>query len=332
MEQDTPFFSGEKGDEIIKGMQSIIFYDSKDNSTISPSKIFEPYFGLTDLIEKNRNSDSRKAIGLNSIIINTEDESKTVIDNWLKSAPETYKARIMLDNGTEIEFDVRYRTNTSPTAVKEPNIISLKKDNETILVLRKAKKHELEVIEDVLGILGMPAENYLKNSFNTKNIVIPEPNLIKALEKMYRNGFPRITPPINIIDDSNPNELIYLRSFMSESLRDSSFDCNLVGEYLGNLHSFGLTDKGDRQGAHYTITKNSNHHVVNIDPDFVIYTSMNALASTELPEFIQMIKEDIFPLISKKDITTVKKIRNEIVNENYEKRSNAFLEALRETV
>ncbi|MCF7861677.1 hypothetical protein K9M79_05505 [Candidatus Woesearchaeota archaeon] len=111
--------------------------------------------------------------------------------------------------------------------------------------------------------------------FEKPYVYIPEPHLNNVLEELYKEGVPRITPTVKIINVDGRNQYIIRPSL--KKIVDISLDQTVMaklGEYYGVLHALGLCDHNDRQVEHYALQKLPHSHVktrvVNFDPDYML--------------------------------------------------------------
>jgi hypothetical protein len=106
---------------------------------------------------------------------------------------------------------------------------------------------------------------------NSSIILIPEPQLMAALERIHTEAkIRRLTPHPWVIDASaEEGKLWLLRNYLPVILPDTNVSPRMLGDYLGTLHSLGLMEFIDRQLVHYGC---EGCNLVNYDPDVMTHT------------------------------------------------------------
>ncbi|MGM5483190.1 MAG: hypothetical protein ACQESF_07025 [Nanobdellota archaeon] len=272
--------------------------------------IFEKaYSGLDNLIELNR-KEQRKSFQTGYVQPADLDERRERdYFRWLESVPESLEMKAQLRTKKTPKFvDLKIKPRTNFTADKDrrPNIVYAEDDNQNTLIMRLSRtylpgkrkgSHNFNWLRrnhykkiDIDNLMEwIEKENLSKNKYHSYQY-LPEPHLIVALENMYKEGFPRVTPKLKTVDQKD-NELVTLRPMLMRAW-DMPLTQELqkqLGEYLGNLYSLGIIEKADRNIAHYSIQKPMPEYaprVVNFDPDFFVRANFPKAAQN------QIIKED----------------------------------------
>jgi hypothetical protein len=252
-------------EKVILGKIKFYKKNKRRKTIVSPAQIFdEGYAGLDNLIHKNlyrRIKDS---------------EREELMNEWWENRPKGFSAVIPLETGEKLNLDIEYRTNTDSGTIKHPNIVYLQQDGKTLFILRRPMFYDSisRHIEKVKNKFPFRISGSLYNKNDIKEncpALIPEPLLIPVLESFYEEGYPRVTAPYREIEKSG--ESFYLRQWMNEPFADSPIDESIVAKHISFLHSMGLISMFDRRPSHYFIIKQEDEtSIVNIDPDFVVWT------------------------------------------------------------
>lgn len=234
---------------------------NKRKTSTSIDNLFEAgYSGLNSIITLNIKGNNKRA--------------KKLYDEWLNSpCPQEYIVKLNIE-GKNREFKVAYRTNMQPNKViKQPNMLHLMQDEQTKLVLRRPKTYSKEQLQFAESSFRFDLDNSLHMGGFLENdnfaYHIPEEIATEALEFLYSEGYPRVTPHYKIIEEKS--KTFYLRKWMSEPVKDIPLNPKTVGEHIGFLQSLGIVSRHDRQYEHYFVENNNNSYIVNIDPDFFVW-------------------------------------------------------------
>jgi hypothetical protein len=256
---------------------------TRRGSEVSPKEIFEDFYSsLDDLIEFNVSEDlkSRRQSNFEEIV---DKERKSLYADCLSNFSDLasgYSAFFVLDNNERVNFRVKPRTNFERGLKKRPNIIQLDSKDYSKLILREAREVDESVLvakiarsrfgEKFKGNLVSGDMDDEKLNIGNKDVVlVPENQLLLALEQIYAEGIMgRVTPKINIMDADEKN-IWYIRNFLP-SAADTFFDLPKFMMYSGRLNGLGLMDVIDNQSVHYCNSSDGN--VIHIDPDFFAYT------------------------------------------------------------
>ncbi len=261
--------------------RAIVFRDKND--VIHPEEVFARlYGGLEHAVKLNlRNKESRtiKAPSIRDEIYT--DEASKIISGWLVKNGQNITAEITYDDGKSQTYTVKRRENfDAKRLMKIPNIVRLHDDNGGALVLREARKHpfdETVMMHAAKHISDFDKaaskqfyeenENPIRPANGKRAMLIPEPNLLSALQRIYNDGFPQITPKVKALD-ADGTRLWYVRDFLPAAI-DTSLGAKALGAYFGSLHALGLFEPVDRQFIHYALQRGI---IVNYDPDFICHT------------------------------------------------------------
>ena len=320
-----------------------------DTKPIHPKDLFlEIYGGLEPLVSFNikdfeEGKQKRKHMSYGtqeSQNKKIEEKQNELRNNWLKTIPKyEIKSEIIFDDTSKLEFDIEPRENFKNSMLKLPSITYLKDQNNNLLILREARSYDIE------EALSKIAFQKLKNKFDLESskqfrehgrkkkaekpkktnqvMYIAEPQLLIALENMYKKEkLPRITPNLRILD-AKENNMWYIRDFVPAGI-DFRINPKAMGKYLGTLHSTGLMEILDRQIIHYAI---SRHGIINYDPDFMTYSESNTTIRDmqDLKTTIQeenkenstsYINETKWELIKKQEKETRKQLETKGISKN----------------
>ena len=315
----------------INRVLSVDFAERDTGKSISADEVFDTgYSSLDSLIAHNL---TKSGCEPRKEELHRQ-KSAQLFSDWAENVPEELVANLTTDAGVET-YKVVYRTNMHPSAIKIPNIVYLKKDFGTRYIVRDARKHDASVVRTILRKHHneLSLADYTSGVFNPKSkmTLIPEPNLIVALQTLQDSGYPVLIPPQKVMG-AKTGRMFLLRDFLGESVRDSTFDPQLTGEYLGNLHSYGLMEILDRQIMHYFIVPgNDGPQVVNIDPDVSLWSMKGGYHDSEdLRSFIAQIKE-AHPMIPSRHLSDMKQVRAKVIRERRGDLLPAFIDALSQT-
>lgn len=217
--------------------------------------------------------------GLDKIIINNilkdkipESDKRNAFDNWWVNREQEYKADIEI-NGKIYTFDVDFRSNFNPGLLKHPNIIYLKKEGQTFLIIRNPVQEYNDHIKETIQssfefpVSTIPYEGFIPEE---QPMIVPESTLISSLNELYEEGYPYVTP--KSLEFSEGSYKYFLRPWMSEPHDDTTLDPALIGKHFGFLRAVGLITKHDRQSEHYFVNSyDGQQHLVNVDPDFFVW-------------------------------------------------------------
>ncbi len=311
-------------------LRELHFY--RGDQEINPGEIvqelYSPLKPLIDLnikrheIVKGANKEQRDRKSGESIfkglLEKYSNESRVAVGDYKDN---DFSARAHFNDGSKSEFRVLPRTNFSDYSLKTPNIFFLRDENDNQLVLREARKYDFE------GYMGKFVLKQLQDTHRRKvhfevpesvkrneMVVIPEPKLVLALEQLNEEEtIKRITPRMRLLGIED-DKLWYVRNFLPP-LRDTSMDIEKLTTYVGTLHGLGLIDAVDSQVAHYCI--NQKGRVVNIDPDFLAYTShYNTLHNLDWNDFRKRLDEMV---VTKSQVEEIKQGRKKQMRSLHER-------------
>lgn len=272
-----------KGEHIPKpsSVRELIIRDEKRGIDIEFAELFQQVYGpLTEIItELNRApTGGWSAAGGPNITA-----AKRLRQKW-ESEIEwgRYKGTAVFRNGKVNEVSVHPRTDFDP-GLKLPNIIFLQFPDGENAVLREMRMYDPEsaapflrdgqvsvaayqrMLDGTFPGFGTEQWETLRN-FQDRYFFLPERILVPALESIYKEGFPRVTPRIKLFEGSN-GTMHGLRAFHDQliDLPYSQGAIDMLSGYFGRLVALGLTDLSDTQAAHYVF---DGPNIVNIDPDF----------------------------------------------------------------
>lgn len=307
----------------------------------SPKQIFDEYKSLDELIFYNRTD---TLLGLKGDEFHAEKLKRLKIDpeESLHRAQESmtapqYTAHVTYtsDDGAKETTEclgIKFRTNFDPTLLKRPSIVILEKDEFPVLVLREARTYAPEDLAMPFDMIKKPKSRqfYAKRLFPAAPNLVPEPRIVKALEALYAQGYPRITLPFYEVDDDDET-MHYVRPFVGTSLRDVSFNLEIVATYLGIVHSYGLSERLDRNEGQYVVSPlfPQKTRLVNIDPDFFVWSLNRSFLLADSNDFLEVIEEEIYKNLTPGKKHEIKKMSEKIREKNKENK-HALYEALRE--
>jgi len=304
-----------------------------DDEVVSPEEVFQRlYSGLSEVIRLNLSDDSFRKRGrmVKEDTHLLEKRKKLLAHECLSDRLE---ATIIFDDNTTKRYSVSRRTDHNlVTVIKEPNVAFLrdKANPGSIVVLREARKYNLDFINLVLGKLFSRKFDYeatvqfyrddeqsvVKPEVRNNMVMhIPEPHLALGLEKAYRDRkVPRITPKAIFISATD-DKLWYLRDFLAPIV-DAPPDPVSMGRYLGIVHTLGLIESTDRQMIHYCY--DGTGKIVNYDVDAAIHTLSEPATSDDLRRFTLTAERESTGWFRSSDGNTqffndLKKYRNEMI-------------------
>lgn len=262
---------------------------------VSTSQMFEIFYhGLDRFILLNL-KERKELLRRRSYIPNIDIERALV--EWRNNLPKDAIAVIETPDG-HFRFDVYSRTNMEWGMVKKPSILYLRRDQND-LILRSAITHNPDVVWSVFGESSRKMFKRFYRAMYDGNIeemepskykpylMIAEPYLLAALEQLYSEGGPRITPHIKMTE-IGPNSGYYLRPWL-RAVRDRSLEelNEALAEHLAALNSYGLFEVDERKSSHYAVEDNI---VVNLDPDLILYLAhenKGRVFTTDLHKFCE---------------------------------------------
>ena len=286
---------------------------------VSPKKVFEAYYkGLDELISFNKGRNARREAENPWRAKRNQSKEKKLFQNWRRSIPQGYKAIATLQNGIKEELTIQERQNLETSfsteeelrsyRTRRPNILFLQNEDGEAIVLRQAKAYnpDREIAQEAQAIYGNKIDrDQYKEFFTDKGkptkphhyLLLPEPNVVTALETIYAStNIDRVTPiQRGVLTDVENYDHYLIRPYL-DSIRSRPTKVKDMATYLAGMHSLGITDERDRQKEHYCIqTKVKGQNgpsIVNIDPDFLIYAGEkpNKLIN-DTKKFFEMYKE-----------------------------------------
>ncbi len=248
---------------------------------ISPADIFKGYDGLKFLIDWNTGGlDASHDRVTRESFVWKQAPLEEVVDRYKRALPKDIIAVAKTDDGRITPFEVQYRTNFRKGMTKEPNVVYLIQDS-FVIVMRVGRTYDEEFSAPQLSkyrghinkhhYLGLLTGSHQSVEIDMKKFLfLPEPYLLAALENLYLEGTPRITPNLKVVETDN-GDVYYLRTWV-KSLRDLPLDSLAVARYLGTAQGYGLfEDKEERQVVHYCYQPTEDGAIiVNIDPDLML--------------------------------------------------------------
>lgn len=304
----------------------------KGTKLLSANGLFEEaYQDLDPLFDFNA---KQRTVSEDSV---AREKRESFIDRWKDRIQSKELALVMhWENGnggsTEREIaPVTVRTNFDRFRERRPSIINVTDHHGNIFYVRLLEDHTIDTsIFNDFQDLGVKTTNDPKTlelllgkrvieprwnqwlqkgqvrplgdqRFKVPYIYIPETHLFHVLESLYKDGVPRITPRVRVIEKTN-NYLCVVRPALNPVI-DAGVDekmMSLMGQYFGVLHALGLSDIYDRQLDHYAILPSIDEQeepsIVNFDPDFMILDrrvvrSRRGPLSIDANEFKKQFKE-----------------------------------------
>jgi hypothetical protein len=285
-------------------------YDSAGRQ-YSLDELFDGYVCMDELVKQNI---VRSGSARGGRLAHAEEAVLKILQQLQPALPADIRLEVERD-GESKTLEAGYRTNFAPTVLKRPNVIYLKDGGATRHVLREARTYGYD--ETPLRRLSQKfgnkfnREGYRKSLEDRRLNFIPEPVLTEALEKLASQGAPRITPRIELLERST-GRLVSIRDFLQQ-LKDTAFDAGQVGEYLGTIHSYGIVEC-DRQEEHYA---EQGGRLVNIDPDFSLWTSNRGHLESDAGEFLNIMRV-IYPTMPESCERQIKEVRSATMAKNKE--------------
>lgn len=255
---------------------------------ITPANVFDVLYSPFDnVIQMNRNAASKVAapnhkMRMGHYSLSADDSAIQRESDKAKNESFEHShglaAILRFDNGKREKFSIAPRTNYDPTQMKRPNILYLECPELTqTFMLREARTYEGDPFPTQrvassykkhfrdISVSSLPGTNLDKNDV----VFVPEPYLILALEQLRLSGIgKRVTPSVRWLG-SDKSKAWIIRNFLP-SINDAPVREDALGSYFGTLHGLGLIDLIDSNPQHYCRQGKS---VVNVDPDFMVYTS-----------------------------------------------------------
>jgi hypothetical protein len=238
-----------------------------------------------------------------------------ILDEFRASLPQDIVAVAKTSDGRLTAFEVRYRTNFFDRMTKKPNIVYLVQEPH-VVVMRVGKTYDENVVGPQIRQYGnkinktyyqaMLTGTHAKAQLDFRKLLfLPEPYLLAALEKMYREGAPRVTPLLKVVEMTD-KDVFYVRTWL-KSLRDLPLNPKAVAKYVGAAHAYGLLEESwERQVIHYCEQPNGQDvMMVNIDPDLMLSSMRQGYLTRDIRDFVKKIREN-HPM-SDKEVTAFKK-------------------------
>ncbi len=304
----------------LDGLLSLEFYEATSGEPVSPAQIFDQYSNLDELIRSNRSDRKRSQSERHNLASVLASVNKSKSAEARKSLPTNYRARLIFDADKTIECFVKYRTNFEPWLIKRPSIVELNDAGVPLFIFREARTYDQEALQPAFDSMGGHdvRRNYATKTLNAKKAnLVPEPILVKALEEVYALGCPRITVPFHTVCDDGMT-MHYVRTFFGTSLRDAALDPQLLGEYVGKVHSYGLMELLDRTTSQYVVSPvNGTPHgeIANIDPDFFVWSGNEAYFVRDLASYVHLVYE-LYRMISEAEIKHMEDVRKTVMNQH----------------
>lgn len=199
----------------------------------------------------------------------------------LNYCDKNVNGKLVLDDNGVVDVSVMPRTNWDTSMVKIPSILYIKDSSGRTAILREARTYDPKAsLKRALGGLNsrfIRRTDYPQISEKTRQVgiesreILPiaEPSLVLALEAAHKTGLGERITPVARVAQVSADRLWYLRGFLP-FVKDAVQDPLKFAVYAGTLQGLGLMDDLDGNEKHYCF---EDGRVVNIDPDFYIYTA-----------------------------------------------------------